>query len=170
MSDSDKQEFAAEVENAAVEAIGEPGQRRFRLVSRVSGETIVIWMEKQQLDALGEAMDQILIQIGKEDDPFFAADDSPPFDFDTDAQFRVGRFEIGYEEESDRILVVAYDIEAEDDDEPSFMALFPRGLARELSEDASVVVSAGRPRCVLCGLPMGPGGHACAMQNGHLVH
>ena len=40
--------------------------------------------------------------------------------------------------------------------------------APEISEEAERVVAAGRPRCVMCGMPMGPGPHACANQNGHL--
>ncbi|MDQ3542121.1 MAG: DUF3090 domain-containing protein, partial [Chloroflexota bacterium] len=43
-----------------------------------------------------------------------------------------------------------------------------REQARELSVDAVSVVSAGRPRCTMCGAPMGPGLHVCPQQNGHL--
>ena len=46
-----------------VEAIGEPGQRRFRFMAVVGGDTFIIWMEKQQLQALGLALEQMLEQL-----------------------------------------------------------------------------------------------------------
>ena len=43
-----------------------------------------------------------------------------------------------------------------------------RAQAREISADAAAVVSAGRPRCTMCGQPMSPEGHTCPHMNGHL--
>ncbi|HET7037286.1 MAG TPA: DUF3090 family protein, partial [Thermomicrobiaceae bacterium] len=45
------------------EAIGEPGHRRFRLVVGVPGDIISLWMEKEQLSALGVAIEQLLEQL-----------------------------------------------------------------------------------------------------------
>ena len=45
-----------------VEAIGEPGKRRFRLMAIVGGDTHIVWMEKQQVQALGLALEQVLVQ------------------------------------------------------------------------------------------------------------
>jgi hypothetical protein len=43
-----------------------------------------------------------------------------------------------------------------------------RAQARAMSEHALEVVAAGRPRCQLCGYPMGVGGvHVCPAMNGH---
>jgi uncharacterized repeat protein (TIGR03847 family) len=162
-------DFTVDVDVAIVEAIGEPGQRRFRIITASNGETTIMWMEKQQLDALGQAIEQILLQVG--DIPSSAPDasSSAPFDVTTLNQFRVGRLEIGFDQEHDRILIIAYDIESDEDEAPSLAGLFSRSLAKSISEEAAKVVAAGRPRCVLCGLPMGPEPHACAQQNGHLA-
>src|SRR5918912_1433403 len=47
------------------EALGRPGQRTFRLiVGNDRGETAVLWIEKEQLQALGEAIDRLLAQLG----------------------------------------------------------------------------------------------------------
>src|SRR6478609_11670539 len=73
---------------AMVEAIGEPGQRRFRLVALIDGTTCVIWMEKQQLQALGIALEQVLDQL---DDVSVVVDGGQPpiaYDLDTRQQFR----------------------------------------------------------------------------------
>ncbi|CAN5877648.1 DUF3090 domain-containing protein [soil metagenome] len=162
-------DFTVDVDVAIVEAIGEPGQRRFRIITAANGETTIMWMEKQQLDALGQAIDQILLQL--EDTPISIPGDTSnaPFDVTTLNQFRVGRLEIGFDQEHDRILIIAYDIESGEEEAPSLAGLFSRDLAKSISEEAAKVVAAGRPRCVLCGLPMGPDPHACAQQNGHLA-
>lgn len=45
------------------EAIGEPGQRRFRLIAGVGLDLVSLWMEKEQLQALGLAIEQLLEQL-----------------------------------------------------------------------------------------------------------
>ena len=159
-----------EAQGLVVEAIGEPGQRRFRFMAIVDGDTHIVWMEKQQLQALGMALDQLLDQLpdrGPELGGSF-----PPMTFDTQTlhQFRVGRMELGYDDRRNRLVIVAHDIETDGDDEivPPFSCRITRAQARDLSVNAAVVVSAGRPRCTMCGSPMGPGNHVCPHQNGHL--
>ncbi len=163
-----------------VEAIGEPGQRRFRFMAVVGGDTFIIWMEKQQLQALGLALEQMLEHLpdrGPELEPA-----SVPIDFDTDTrrQFRAGRMELGYDERLDRLVIVAHDVNDDDEvealesigaePEASFACRLTREQAREVSADAAAVVAAGRPRCTMCGQPMGPGPHVCPQQNGHFPH
>jgi uncharacterized repeat protein (TIGR03847 family) len=40
-------------------------------------------------------------------------------------------------------------------------------MARAFSQRAMQIVSAGRPPCPLCGLPLDASGHICPRQNGH---
>lgn len=163
-----------------VEAIGDPGQRRFRLLAVVGGDTFVVWMEKQQLQALGLALEQMLEQL-PDRGPEIAPTAVPvAFDDETRRQFRAGRMELGYDEGQDRLVIVAHDIDEDDEaedpilaarePEASFACRITREQAREISADAAAVVSAGRPRCTMCGQPMGPGPHVCPQQNGHLPH
>ncbi len=154
-----------------VEAVGEPGQRRFRLMAIIDGETSIVWMEKQQLQALGLALDQMLDQLPERGPDLGAADVPLDFDTDTRRQFRVGKMELGYDERRDRLVIVAHDLNADDEDDAPSSRLscrLTRSQARELSVDAAQVVAAGRPRCTMCGAPMGPGRHVCPQQNGHL--
>ncbi|CAA9573152.1 MAG: hypothetical protein AVDCRST_MAG19-3014 [uncultured Thermomicrobiales bacterium] len=163
-----------------VEAIGEPGQRRFRLLAVVGGETTIVWMEKQQLQALGLALEQLLTQL-PDGGPVLSPTAEPvEFDTATRRQFRAGRMELGYDERQDRIVVVAHDLNEDEEDDPvsggggdengDFACRITREQAREISADAAAVVSAGRPRCTMCGNPMGPGPHVCPQQNGHYPH
>jgi uncharacterized repeat protein (TIGR03847 family) len=92
----------------------------------------------------------------------------PQFDLGSDRQFRVGKLEIGYDDTRDRIVLIAYDIEEPETFGPAAVCRLTRMQSAEISDEADRVVAAGRPRCVMCGMPMGPGPHACANQNGHL--
>jgi uncharacterized repeat protein (TIGR03847 family) len=169
VSESEGREIAPiDVRWVNVEAIGEPGQRRFRLLISSGTETTVFWMEKLQVDALGRALEQLLDQLPEDEeaDDFQAAE--PQFDLQSDRQFRVGKLEIGYDETRDRIVLIAYDIEEPESFGPAAVCRLTRTQSSEISEEADRVVAAGRPRCVMCGTPMGPGPHACANQNGHL--
>lgn len=157
-----------DVRRALVEAIGEPGQRRFRLLAVVDDETYIIWMEKQQLDALGRALEQVLQQLPEQSIDFDGGNAPVEFDLNTRRQFRAGRMELGFDQDRDRLVIIAHDVEIDSEDDPGFICRLTRTQARDLSGDAATVVAAGRPRCVLCGEPMQPGQHACPQQNGHL--
>jgi uncharacterized repeat protein (TIGR03847 family) len=158
-----------------VEALGEPGRRRFRLLAYVLGETHILWMEKQQVQALGMAIEQMLEQLPESESPIGSVYTAPgQFDESTRHQFRVGRLELGFDMAADRIVISAHDVRDEEDEAdpaiaPASVALrITRGEAKHLSEEAAVVVAAGRPRCTMCGSPMEPEGHVCPEQNGHL--
>lgn len=165
-----------DAQRVKVEAIGEPGSRRFRMLAVVDGKTSILWMEKQQLQALGMALGQLLEQLPEVGPSLDPAQFPVEFDTSTRRQFRVGRMELGYDEQSDRLIIIAHDINGDDDDDddeesigaPTFACRLTRAQATEISADSAAVVSAGRPRCPMCGLPMGPGIHVCAQQNGHL--
>ncbi len=166
-----------EAQRLRVEAIGEPGQRRFRLLALVGGETFIIWMEKQQLQALGLALEQMLEQLPDQEPD--VSQGAAPFEFDiaTRRQFRAGRMELGYDERNDRLVIVAHDMNDDSESgspgpiseeaQAQFACRITREQARDVSADASAVVAAGRPRCTMCGASMGPGPHVCPQQNGH---
>ncbi|MCO5223154.1 MAG: DUF3090 domain-containing protein [Thermomicrobiales bacterium] len=169
MSESEGREISPiDVRWANVEALGEPGQRRFRLLLSSGDETTVLWMEKLQVDALGRALEQLLDQLPGTPEETVAPDTEPRFDLGSDRQFRVGKLEIGYDEARDRIVIIAYDLEELEEFGPAALCRLTRIQAAEIADEAERVVAAGRPRCVMCGMPMGPGPHACANQNGHL--
>lgn len=153
---------------ASVEALGEPGQRRFRLLISSGQETTVLWMEKMQVDALGQALEQLLHHIPAGSIESLESASAPRFDLSSDRQFRVGRLELGYDEERDRVVLIAYDLEEPEEFGPAVVCRFNRAQSVEITAEAERVVAAGRPHCVMCGMPMGPGPHACANQNGHL--
>lgn len=151
------------------EALGEPGQRRFRLVAVIDGETYVLWMEKQQVQALGLALEQLVEHLPPS--PGFGGNDPTAFvDENTRNQFRVGRIEIAFDESLAQIVLGAHDIDQDaEDGRPSLLIRISREIGRALSEEAAELVARGRPICPMCGTPMNPNeSHVCPQQNGHL--
>ncbi len=154
------------------EAVGVPGQRRFRLIGGIGGDVVSLWMEKEQLNALGQAIEQLLEQLSDtglvtgtiDSEPAPAPDPVPP----TAPEYVASKIMIGYDEEHRLIAVFAHHIEQEDDDEPIFSTRTSLGTAKALAEKIAEVVAAGRPRCPRCGAPIGPEGHVCPHNNGHL--
>jgi uncharacterized repeat protein (TIGR03847 family) len=157
-----------DAQRVRVDALGEPGNRRFRFSAIIDGETFIVWMEKQQLQALGLAVEQMLEQLP--DGSVIDGSDSLPLPFDdgSRSQFRVGRMELGYDPVVNRIVISAHDLQT-DEGMPSLSVRISRSQALELSTDAAMVVAAGRPRCPMCGELYDPGTHhVCPEQNGHL--
>ncbi len=154
------------------EAIGVPGQRRFRLIGGSGNDIVSLWMEKEQLNALGQAVEQLLEQLSEsgllkhaiESSPAAALTPIPP----TAPEYVVSKIMIGYDEERRVVAIFAHHIEQDDDDEPVFSARASLEAAKALSEKIAEVVAAGRPRCPRCGAPIGPEGHVCPHNNGHL--
>jgi uncharacterized repeat protein (TIGR03847 family) len=151
------------------EALGEPGSRRFRLLVMIESETHIVWLEKEQLRRLSDALLQVLAALPDAD---VVVDDSSalPFAADSRSQFRAGRMELGFEESTDRILLVVHDIDANAGETPSFVCSISRSQATALAINSEAVISAGRPICPLCGQPMTGDTHACVKQNGHFPH
>jgi uncharacterized repeat protein (TIGR03847 family) len=154
------------------EAIGVPGQRRFRLIAGSGNDVVSLWMEKEQLNALGEAISQLLEQLTESKlvrrviEPQAAGAPNPlPA---TIPEYVASKIMIGYDEEQQVIAIFAHHVEQEDDDDPIFSARTSLGAAKGLAEKIATVVAAGRPRCPRCGAPIGPEGHVCPHNNGHL--
>ena len=156
-----------DAQRVRADALGEPGQRRFRMIAIIQGQTQIVWMEKEQLRRLGQALEQVLDNLPGGEALDLASDDAIEFEMETTYQFRAGRMELGYDEQRDRLLIIAHDIEAEPNDRPGFVCRITRAQAEQLAEEVDTVVSAGRPLCPLCGQPIGADPHVCAKQNGH---
>jgi uncharacterized repeat protein (TIGR03847 family) len=107
-------------------------------------------------------------------------DDSAPLDMPVIEQFRVGTLALAWDEDDERVVVEASAIPVEgqdaieplsEDDEvegPDVLRVRVTGAqARAFASRALEIVTAGRPPCPLCGLPLDPEGHVCPRQNGY---
>lgn len=157
----------------SAEAIGRPGQRRFRLrAMNAAGESASLWLEKEQLAALGDAVETVLRDEGYryQRQPLDDRETMPVFPLSAGIDTRIGQLSMGVNHENQRIVLVA--TETADPDEPgttvSLEFEFRRGY--ELRREIADVVAAGRPPCPLCTAPMDPEGHVCVRSNGHHPH
>lgn len=184
---ADAQHDFAAVNAIDAESIGTPGKRTFRIRILCGDDSASLWVEKQQLAALGEAIPRLLEQLQTPDQH---ADQNPEtigyFPDDPTVEFKVGRFALGYSADEDRLVLLAHDLnvelegEAEEEEEeeeeeeieeeatpPTFMCRFTREQARQLSDACTDAVAGGRPLCMICHRPIDPDGHFCPRTNGH---
>jgi uncharacterized repeat protein (TIGR03847 family) len=158
------------------EALGQPGQRTFRLIlGNERGETAVLWIEKEQIQALGDAIDRLLAHVGSQRLKRLDVAPHPPeppeplVDAPT-AEFKIGQLALGYEAEQRLCLLQAHDIEGDPEGPPTLRCLIRRAQFRQLSGQIAGIVAGGRPRCPMCGTPLTGGPHFCPPSNGHLPH
>ena len=153
------------------EALGAPGERTFRLRARSGAMRAALWMEKEQLTVLGRAISRLLAdRAPRHDDPPAAPPEMGEFGPDPDVEFQVARLGLDYTEDGGgRVRLLADDQEAlTEGATPAFSMEIGRSAARSLVARIGSVVSAGRPRCPLCGSPLeGGGAHFCPGSNGH---
>ncbi|HTK07796.1 MAG TPA: DUF3090 family protein [Ktedonobacteraceae bacterium] len=167
------------------DAVGQPGQRRFRLFAQSSRGSLVVWMEKEQLNSLSIALDRALAQLSEgqvlRTEARAGGRLSPqtmPADFPSPPtyEFQAGQIGLNYDESDDLFLlgITPFEImlqgeepvvQLREEDEVTF--LFNLHEAQNLSSAITSVVGAGRPVCPLCGTPLDGGPHACVKQNGH---
>lgn len=175
------------VETLGAEAIGQPGQRRFRLFARAKGQAAILWMEKDQLLNLSLVIDRALAQVS--DGRILRTEarigglvpqgETLPTNFpkQADFDFQVGQLRLSFEERRETFILIAapYDVKEDENGEPQIilrpddaLALrFSIEQAQRLSSQITVLVSSGRPVCPLCQEPLDGGPHACIKQNGH---
>jgi uncharacterized repeat protein (TIGR03847 family) len=165
------------------EAIGQPGNRRFRLFVRSPRGTASLWLEREQMEALSLALDRLLAEISggmvlrAEAQVNLPKPPGAPSDFpeEPDVDFRVAQLTIGFDEDEDAIVLLATPLSLEErdgelvqseDEEPQFAARVTRQQALRLTTHIAGALAGGRPRCPLCGQPM-DGNHVCVKQNGY---
>jgi len=161
------------VDHIHAEAIGQPGQRRFRLMAmNEQGESATLWLEKEQLTALGEAIENVLKDEGYEYQRM-PLDDSPPspvFPLNTTLDMQLAQLSMGLDRESQNVMLIAADGPDGNDDTVALTVTIDFRRAYELRRQIAEVVAAGRQPCPLCTAPMDPTGHVCVRTNGHHPH
>ncbi len=154
-------------------SIGEPGSRYFHVAAEArNGQTLMMWMEKEQLFNLGVQVKRLLFEYQDEaersssedsyDEAVFGVPDPPVL------ELTAGQMSIGYDQTSAMFFLMAHHVDQED----SIPLVNLEATYREidsLADQAFEVCAAGRPRCQLCGAPLDADVHLCPRQNGHGV-
>jgi len=154
--------------------VGSPGQRTFYLQGSRGTHIISLVIEKEQAAMLANSFESLLEEL-EQRNPAPAAETQEPIWTDMrlrepiEALFRVGNMGLGYNEDTDQVVLVAYEL-VEEDDDPSIVSFWAtRMQVQSLIQRTLDVVRAGRPICGNCGLPMDAEGHFCPNRNGHKV-
>jgi uncharacterized repeat protein (TIGR03847 family) len=168
--------------------VGPPGQRTFFLQARAGSRIVSVALEKQQVQALAERIDELLDEVMSSElneamIPAVAPlglDDAEPLEQPIEEEFRAGTMTLSWDPGDERIVievfpfseaaVVTPDQLDEDFEEPEpdevFLVRLPPGHARAFVKRAEQVLDAGRPSCPFCGNPIDPDGHLCVRANG----
>src|SRR5881227_1291857 len=131
-------------------AVGQPGERIFYLQATSSGRVTSVVLEKFQVSLLAERIDELL------------------------EEFRVGAIALAWDGDGGMVVIEAQE-ESDEPVEPLAEDLpadgpgvlrvrITPGAARAFAQRAAKIVSAGRPPCPLCGLPLETEGHICPRQ------
>ena len=156
-----------DVTSLRAEAIGEPGERTFRILVDSSIGSAIIWLEKEQLFQLAVAIEQLMSNLPESDSTpgaQVAQSEALPT---VSLELKVGKLALGRDETSGRFIIDAHDVESDENDPPTVRVWGGSSHAKGFSEEALRVCAAGRPTCPLCGGPMDPSGHMCPRSNGH---
>jgi uncharacterized repeat protein (TIGR03847 family) len=161
------------VYHLTVGTVGEPGDRTFYLQGSQGSQVISLVIEKEQAAMLSTSFDSLLEELSSKH-PEEARNAEDPIWTDlrlrepVNSLFRVGHMGLGYNEDSDQVVLVAYEL-VDEGEEPNAVSFWmSRPQVKALIKHANEVVSAGRPICGNCGRPMDAEGHFCPNRNGHI--
>ncbi len=142
--------------------VGEPGARTFFFQITNAGTLLSFKCEKLQVAALAEAVGKLLVDLPTA--PVVASADE--LSVPVLAEWVVGSIGIGYEAESDRVVVVLEEVEIDGDDDSGRARFFlTRAQASNFAERSTDIIGGGRPTCILCASPINPDGYTCVCFN-----
>ena len=160
-------------------AIGEPGRRTFYIQARAGARTVTIRSEKQQVAAIGKYLRRALAHLP-------VPEGQPPRSVmqlvePIQEAFVLGAIALEFNRTNDEFVLHLKEFAplAQGDDEDEFdededdeeaagaraRVSMTRAQAMAFCDNADRIVSAGRPDCELCELPMNPDGHFCPRMN-----
>ena len=165
-------------------AVGPAGQRVFYLQAREGGRVVTLKAEKEQVNALADYLAGLLEKLA---DKPAAAPGTGELLEPGEPAWAVGSLGVGYEQDRDRIVIVAHElVEPDEDDEAAREETETPASSEEAGAAARIhitpvqaatfvqraraLVAAGRPICPMCSQPRDPAGHVCPRSNGHVVH
>jgi uncharacterized repeat protein (TIGR03847 family) len=142
---------------------GAVGRRVFLLQCRAGITTLTLKVEKQQISVLAEYLGRLLSDLDRPEDLPHDLELEEP----TEPHWVIGTLGVTYDDDADRIVLVAEELVPEDEDGDMARFTITRSQAAAFAIRATTLVEAGRPRCPLCAGPLDPSGHECPRTNGH---
>lgn len=149
------------------EAIGNPGQRTFRIVADSRSSSAELWIEKEHLFELAMGIQKLMAQLPEREEGEGEISDEREAPGLTSLSFKIGKLALGHDGASGMFLIDAYDLPDADSEAATVRLWATRAQLEDFAEEALRVCAAGRPICPLCSAPINPDGHICPRANGH---
>ncbi len=163
---------------AVVGTVGLPGDRTFYLQIEDPSGRVSLRVEKQQVATLAEQILRVVETLrdrGIEPAEPLPRDDAP-LEMPVEEEFIVASIGLFWSDEDQHVIMEYHALgdaepaEFGDDDEDAADTVrlwLTLTEAKVFADRALAVVSAGRPQCPLCQLPLDPEGHICPRANGY---
>jgi uncharacterized repeat protein (TIGR03847 family) len=141
--------------------VGPKGARTFFLQAGDQGRLVTVKLEKQQVAALAEYLEELLDDLPGPTERMAVS--RHELIEPVEPVFVVGALGVAYEEADGSLLLVAEEMLPDDDDSTPTNIRFriSRARAADFVEHARTLVAAGRPPCRVCGRPADLGGPVC---------
>jgi uncharacterized repeat protein (TIGR03847 family) len=151
-------------------AVGVPGKRTFFLAIGQKNNWLRIWLEKENLQALALAIEQLLFSLSQEGIslPKAAKSSQPSEDTPSglpSAELEIVQMTLGYEEGKAIIELLVQGTGSSEQNPSEVYCRASLAQLRELRSQAVRLCAAGRPLCPLCGGPIDLTGHNCPKLN-----
>lgn len=145
--------------------VGPKGERTFFMQFGNPGELIALKVEKGQVHALAEFLDQLLeeVEVNNDDVPLALELIEP-----IEPAWAVSSIGVAYQEDENTFVVVAEELldEEDEDREPGTAQLhLSPGQVQAFINRSRDLVAAGRPPCAFCGRPIDHADNWCPCHN-----
>lgn len=165
MSSLDRSFDLPDVDAFVAGTVGPAGERVFFLQAVAGTQVVTLKVEKQQVIALAEYLDNMLTDLPQPDSASVPAASS--LATPVEPEWAVASMGVAYVESRDRVAFWAEQMMLSDDDDTPATSRFQltRGQAHGFVRHAMNLVSAGRPPCPYCAAPLNDGGNWCSCWN-----
>ena len=148
--------------NFIVGTIGEPGEREFYLQFKSGAQILSFAIDKSQVMALVERF-LILLKDLKSRGISYRSTNLSDLQVPLISEFTIAEMSISWNLDAKKVLIDLYN----EDKSEKIEALFTPDQIDSFCKLASEVISAGRPLCPFCSLPIDKSGHLCPRANGY---
>lgn len=164
MSSLDRSFDLPDVDTFVAGTVGPAGERVFFLQAVAGAQVITLKVEKQQVIALADYLATMLVDLPEPD----AGSIPAPTGLSTpvEPEWAVASMGVAYVESRDRVALWAEQLMIDDDDAPATSRFqLTRGQVAAFVTHAQELVSAGRPPCPYCSMPLNSADGWCPCWN-----
>jgi uncharacterized repeat protein (TIGR03847 family) len=151
------------------DAEGLPGDRHFFLQARSASGSACLWLERDELQALGLSIGalftDLLLEGTRKPRPSTEGVDETVEAEPAELDMTVVSLGLGFDDEHNCPILVVDGVEEDAEEQTTLVCWGSRKLFESLQADIERLAHSGRPRCPLCEGVLDDAGHACPRMN-----